>query len=77
MIHISLFLLLWAAYFVPSIVAYRRGHAQLPLIIAVNLLFGWTVLGWIATLVWSLMGPEAPKPPTIAQTSGPVVQKGE
>ena len=77
MVHISLFLLFWAAYFVPSIVAYRRGHAQLPLIIAVNLLFGWTVLGWIACLVWSLMGAEAPKPPTIVQTSGPVVQKGE
>jgi len=76
MVHISLFLLFWAAYFVPAIVAYRRGHAQLPLIIAVNLLFGWTVLGWIACLVWSLTGPEAPKPATIQQTSGPVVPKG-
>ncbi len=74
--HISLFLLFWALYFIPAIVAYRRGHAQLPLIIAINLLLGWTVLGWILTLVWSLTGEEAPKPPTIQQTSGPVVRKG-
>jgi len=76
MIHFSLFFLLfWALYFVPSIVAYRRGHAQLPLIIAINLVAGWTVIGWIAVLIWSLMGDEAPKPPTIAQSSGPVIPR--
>jgi hypothetical protein len=77
MVHFSLlFLIFWALYFIPSIVAYRRGHPQLPLIIGVNLVFGWTVLGWIAVLAWSLMSADIPKPPTIEQASGPVVPKG-
>lgn len=40
-------------YFIPSLVALARGHHQLLAIFLLNLLLGWTVLGWIAALVWS------------------------
>lgn len=41
-------------YFVPALVAYRRDHHQKMAIAALNILLGWTVLGWIAALIWSV-----------------------
>ncbi len=43
-----------AVYFLPGIVAVERKHPQATAIFALNLLLGWTILGWIAALVWSL-----------------------
>ena len=45
-----------AIYFLPSIVALVRRHLSAPAIIVLNLLLGWTVLGWIFALVWLLTG---------------------
>ena len=42
-----------AGYFLPSIVAWNRGHHQKPAIVVLNLAFGWTVLGWFAALIWA------------------------
>lgn len=42
-----------ALYLVPTIVAAQRGRAVGPISI-VNLVFGWTVLGWIGALVWAV-----------------------
>lgn len=44
-----------ATYFLPTIVAASTRHRQLPAIAAVNLLLGWTGLGWVAALVWTLI----------------------
>ena len=41
-------------YFIPSVVAAMRHHHQTGPIVALNLLLGWTLLGWVAALVWSL-----------------------
>ena len=41
-------------YFIPSVVAGMRSHHQTWPIVALNLLLGWTLLGWVAALVWSL-----------------------
>lgn len=41
-------------YFVPAITAIDRGHHQAAAIIALNLLLGWTLLGWVGAMVWSL-----------------------
>lgn len=43
-----------AAYFAPALIATRRGHAQQNAIFVLNLFLGWTLIGWIAALVWSL-----------------------
>lgn len=40
-------------YFLPSFVAVLRGHHNSGAIVLLNLLLGWTVLGWIISLVWS------------------------
>lgn len=46
-----------AGYFLPTIIAGRRKHHNLGAIIAVNLLLGWLIIGWIVALVWSLTDP--------------------
>ncbi|MCJ2067055.1 TonB family protein [Methylobacterium sp. J-088] len=40
-------------YFIPAIVAYTRANRQSKAIFILNLLLGWTALGWIAALVWA------------------------
>lgn len=42
------------AYFLPSIIASRRGHKNALAIKALNLLLGWSLLGWVLSLVWAL-----------------------
>ena len=51
-------------YFIPSVVAFVRHHHNQWAIFALNLLLGWTVLGWIGALVWSLTRPAA-QPQTV------------
>jgi hypothetical protein len=43
-------------YFLPSVVAEKRKHASTGGIVILNLLLGWTVLGWIIALVWACSG---------------------
>ncbi len=38
-------------YFLPSIIAHRKRNFAG--IFMVNLLFGWTVVGWVIALVWA------------------------
>jgi hypothetical protein len=45
-----------ALYFSPSWVAHRRGHTSAVAITVLNVLLGWTVLGWIGALVWAYSG---------------------
>jgi hypothetical protein len=45
-----LLLLTIAAYFLPSIIAWQRKH-NLTGVLIVNFLLGWTVIGWIISLV--------------------------
>lgn len=49
----SVLALLFISYFLPTVVAKRREHPQQDAILLLNLLLGWTILGWIAALIWS------------------------
>lgn len=40
-------------YFLPSIIAHRRKNPDTPGIFILNLLLGFTVIGWIGALVWA------------------------
>lgn len=42
-------------YFLPSLVAFLRQHKNKLAIFLLNLLLGWTILGWVVSLVWSVM----------------------
>ncbi|MCG8608927.1 MAG: superinfection immunity protein [Pseudomonadales bacterium] len=41
-------------YFVPTFIALKRNHTNVAAIAALNILLGWTLLGWIGSLIWSL-----------------------
>jgi|SRR5471032_1659160 hypothetical protein len=43
-----------ALYFLPAILADRRGKRNVLLLALLNALFGWTVVCWIAALYWAL-----------------------
>jgi len=45
-----------ALYLLPTIIAAIRRSKSTVGIILVNILAGWTFIGWIISLVWSLVG---------------------
>ena len=49
-----LFLFLACLYFLPFVVSVSRKHNNTLAIGALNFLLGWTIAGWIASLIWSL-----------------------
>ena len=46
-------LILGALYFVPTIISNVRQHHNSSAIFALNLLIGWTFIGWVGALVWA------------------------
>jgi purine-cytosine permease-like protein len=46
--------LLTLLYFLPTVIASERGHGTRGVFI-LNFLFGWTVIGWFALLLWALV----------------------
>lgn len=55
--------ILFALYFLPSIIAAIRDHHNSLSIFLLNLLLGWTVIGWVAALVWSASNPSTTAQP--------------
>lgn len=45
-------LILLVIYFLPAIVAGVRSHQSGSAIFVLNLLLGWTILGWAVALIW-------------------------
>jgi 4-hydroxybenzoate polyprenyltransferase len=39
--------------FLPTVVARSRNHPNTAAIFLVNLLFGWTFIGWVVSLLWA------------------------
>jgi hypothetical protein len=44
-----------SGYFLPSIIGFGREHQHRVPILLVNLFLGWTLIGWVAALVWASM----------------------
>jgi hypothetical protein len=47
-------------YFLPTIVAVVRRKANAGGIFVLNLLLGWTLIGWVGALIWSLSADSQP-----------------
>jgi len=43
-----------ALYFLPSIIAVMQHRVNMPVIIVINVLLGWSIVGWIVALVMAL-----------------------
>lgn len=46
--------LLTGGYLLPFSVALWRGHGDITKIFLLNLLLGWTIIGWVVSLLWAL-----------------------
>jgi hypothetical protein len=53
-------------YLLPGIIALQRKHKNANPLFIVNLFFGWTFIGWVGCLAWSLSYQE-PRPATAKQ----------
>jgi hypothetical protein len=40
-------------YFIPTFIADFRRHRNFNAICIANIILGWTVIGWVGTLIWS------------------------
>ncbi len=41
-------------YFIPCLIAGMREHKYFYFVAIINLVLGWTFLGWIAALMWAV-----------------------
>ena len=41
-------------YFLPAIIGFARSKRDAVSILVLNLLLGWTAIGWVIALVWAL-----------------------
>lgn len=55
LVELLVIILIFVFYFLPSFIAFLRQHKNKLAIFLLNLLLGWTILGWVVSLVWSLM----------------------
>ena len=60
-----------ALYFLPAIIAIARHHPNTLGIALLDLFLGWTLLGWLGALIWSLVQIVSP-PAAGAAGAGPV-----
>ena len=49
-------IVIMAVYFIPTFIAKGRRHKDGRAIFWLNLLLGWTLLGWIGAFIWSNTG---------------------
>jgi len=73
-------LLLIGLYFAPGMVASMRHQRNAQAIWVLDLLLGWSVLGWAVAMVWASMdqpaSPAPPAPPRPKRTAFERVLKG-
>lgn len=48
--------LLLFIYFLPTVIAVKRDHRSVNAIAVIDILFGWTLIGWLWAFIWSLTG---------------------
>ena len=50
-------------YMLPTLIAYARDIPRRQAVTVVNIIFGWTLIGWFVTFLWAaLAAPSADEP---------------
>ncbi len=52
--ELILLTLVLVIYFLPALIALLRHHKNKLAIFLLNLFLGWTIIGWVSSLVWSV-----------------------
>ncbi len=55
LMHWLIVLLIIALTFLPSWIAFRRKLRKRVAILVLNILLGWTGVGWMVLLIWSIL----------------------
>jgi hypothetical protein len=55
-------MVLFVLYFLPTFISAKRGHPNGTGIFLLNLFLGWTFIGWLVALIWSVSALEAGAP---------------
>jgi hypothetical protein len=55
-IIIAIGLVLMACFSTPTLIAFLKGHKYRWIILFINVVFGFTLIGWFGALVWALAG---------------------
>ena len=56
-ISLLIALLLAWVYLLPGRISLNKNYEKTGWLLLTNILLGWTILGWIATFIWSLIAP--------------------
>lgn len=71
-----LILLAFILYFLPTIIAANRKKSNTGAIFVLNLFLGWTMVGWIISLVWALSS-DGFRTPTVVVNNNSQVRSQE
>lgn len=52
-------------YLLPCVIAYNRRHNLFATLLVLNIFFGWTFVGWVICLAWSLSPNVKDAPPSL------------
>ena len=73
---LGLFMVLLAAYCIPTIVAVVGKHRNAGAIGLLNLFLGWSIIGWVVALIWSITNdPKATAEKAAAPVPAPITIK--
>lgn len=64
---VLIIILALVVYFIPGAVANVRKHHNYNAILLLNLLLGWTLIGWLAALIWSVTAVKREQPAPTAE----------
>jgi phage shock protein PspC (stress-responsive transcriptional regulator) len=70
LLYVFLGLLGLVIYFLPSLLIWNKEKKNATVIFIVNLLAGWTFIGWLAALIWALVGDSV-------ESEEPALKQGE
>lgn len=56
MMEFAVIVIMLGIYFWPTFLAQKREHQQLGEVFFLNLLVGWTIIGWVLAFLWAAMG---------------------
>jgi hypothetical protein len=50
----------FCVYFLPTIIAFQRDRHNKGAILVLNLFLGWSVIGWVVSMVWAVSSSQPP-----------------
>lgn len=55
-IILGVLLLALVIFLLPTVIAFGKGHKYSWMILFINVVFGFTLIGWFGALIWSIAG---------------------